>query len=662
MKHTPRLTGSIKILTILAACLVMLTGLVAPASADPGHDEPEFTSVAIKLEPGADLAALLADYDMEVAEALVPSRGLYMLQRAASAPQLDKGKLDKLIKELEKERTVVWVEVDELGADLEDDRYHAWPTGLPTGAGSDPRVWTEQQNLDFLELDLVHRRANGQGITVAILDTGADMDHPYLVDHLVGGGSSGGHYDYIDDDSRPAEAQNGIDDDEDGQIDESFGHGTHTGGLVALIAPAADLLIYRVLDSDGEGNPYVVAEAVNDAVAAGADVINISFGMDGKPKSKVLKEAFKDAEKQNVSVVAAVGNDGRDGSHFPSEEKAVIGVGALAAGGGGLARFSNHGKKVLVAAPGENVVSTLPGGGFGAWSGTSMAAPIVAGQVALIRGNDPDLKVKKVAEILGKATRKLDGSRKVEKGLIDILRSMDDSGAPDALPPEPQVSIRSTVNGQVGNGSGGPVLAIGSTATLASVVSNVGEVAVSDIALRGDDGSVSCPRSGLEPGQSMTCSSTLTVRAGEHHERRCVKAFNAGRRAEACDSIRYRGERPTPEPTPTPDPTPAPGPRPVPTVAKIGDSVSYLDGGAAAGVKVDLFRAGADGLRSQFLGYTKTDSGGNYGFKVERGCYILVFIAPDGHQFVGGNRFRELTSCVDHGEADDSVDAVLRKV
>jgi len=254
---------------------------------------------------------------------------------------------------------------------------------------------------------------------VAVLDTGADLDHSSLIDAIVEGG-----YDYVDDDPVPEEEANGIDDDGDGAVDESFGHGTHTAGLVTLIAPDADILVYRVLDSDGVGDPYLVAEAIDDAVAAGADVINMSFGMEEKTKSKVLREALKNAAKADVVIVAAAGNDGEKRKQYPADESDVIGVSAMDEGSEELADFSNHGNVAWVAAPGENIVSAAPGGGFASWSGTSMAAPIVTGQVALVQSHDSERDVKRIAERIGDSSHKLEGERKVERGRIDIVESL----------------------------------------------------------------------------------------------------------------------------------------------------------------------------------------------------------------------------------------------
>jgi subtilisin family serine protease len=405
-----------QITAAVAAFLLLLT-MATPAGAEESSDQP---AIAVRLADSSALDRLVDQHDLEVISALVPSRGLYLVRPTDGTKK--SGDLKKSAKKLSKDDDVAWAEVETDDDDPEDDRFHAWPQGTPIDPSSDPESWLKQDGLGYLRLDDVHQRATGEGVVVAILDTGVDFDHPHLQGHLA----SSGHFDYIDDDAVPQEEADGLDSNNDGHTDESYGHGTHAAGLVALVAPEARLVSYRVLDSDGVGNPYVVATAVNDAIDSGVDVINISFGMDGKPKSKVLKEAFKRAKKNNVVVVAAAGNRNTKSDHFPAQEKEVIGVAATRRGNDELAWFSNHGKPAMVAAPGEDIVSTLPGGGFGAWSGTSMATPIVAGQAALVRGVYPDVKLKKVTERVGKSSSKLKGKRKIEKGLIDILGSLDD--------------------------------------------------------------------------------------------------------------------------------------------------------------------------------------------------------------------------------------------
>lgn len=409
-----------------ASVLALLIGaLAAPVAADTGDDDED--TIVVRFEDGRPPSTLLDEHGVRLVEPLLESQGIWLVEpvevtgpeNPEKNPKAPKPK--KIAKALSKSDGVSWAELDGGDDDPEDDRFHAWPEGLPVDVNTDPESWTDQPDLAYLQLDRVHQRATGEGIVVAILDTGVDLDHPSLQPHL-----GSGHYDYVDDDNDPSEQGNGIDDDGDGRVDESHGHGTHAAGLVALVAPDAEILVYRVLDADGRGHPIVIAQAIEDAVAAGADVINISFGMEGKPESRVLRNAFKTARKNEVSIVAAVGNDSRKGHQYPAEDKEVLGVAAMARGNNDLADFSNYGKPAIVAAPGEEIVSTLPGGEFGAWSGTSMATPIVSGQVALVRSGSEEWKAKKVVEIVGKSAIKIKGKRKIEKGLIDILSSIEE--------------------------------------------------------------------------------------------------------------------------------------------------------------------------------------------------------------------------------------------
>ncbi|MCB0993125.1 MAG: S8 family serine peptidase, partial [Acidimicrobiales bacterium] len=274
--------------------------------------------------------------------------------------------------------------------------------------------------LEQLNLESAHRISDGSGTVVAILDTGVDPADPRLAGVLIDG------WDFVDDDASPRDTGNGVDDDGDGHIDESVGHGTHVAGIVNQLAPGAKILAYRVLDGDGRGNFYAVAEAIDDAVAAGADVINLSFG-GTKIKSDRFKQALQRAEQAGVVVIAAAGNDGVDKKQFPASEGGVLGVTAWDPEADALAGFANFGKWVDVAAPGVRVGSVLPNGRVAAWSGSSMAAPIVTGQAALIIALDPGIAPKDVEKAIRDTCRKLDKKvkNKPEKGVIDLLASVD---------------------------------------------------------------------------------------------------------------------------------------------------------------------------------------------------------------------------------------------
>ena len=176
----------------------------------------------------------------------------------------------------------------------------------------------------------------------------------------------------------------------------------------------------RVLDTDGTSNGFMVAEAVLDAVASGASVINMSFGTDHKLESKVLKEAIKVATKSGVVVVAAAGNDGTSLPHYPAAIDDVVGVGALSTRPPS-ASFSARGDSVDLATIGVDLTGPIPGGGYAQWSGTSMAAPIVAAQFALLRARNPSASLTKILKWAQDSASKIS---KVRWGRADLLASL----------------------------------------------------------------------------------------------------------------------------------------------------------------------------------------------------------------------------------------------
>ena len=195
-------------------------------------------------------------------------------------------------------------------------------------------------------------------------------------------------------------------------------------GAILLAAPDATILAYRVLDSDGQGTVFGVAEAIIHAVDNGADVINVSFGAGEKFDSTVLKDALDYAKDHDVLIVAAAGNASTDDKRYPAAEKDIISVAAFDSSRGELASFASHGKWVTVAAPGVDITSTVPGGGYATWSGSSMAAPFVAAQAALLISLEPDVDLKDLEKYIRDTTRKING-KKIEKGAIDFDKALD---------------------------------------------------------------------------------------------------------------------------------------------------------------------------------------------------------------------------------------------
>ena len=243
---------------------------------------------------------------------------------------------------------------------------------------------------------------------MAVLDTGVDTAHPALAGKLMVG------YDFVDDDADPSE--HGTTD------DYGYGHGTHVAGLVALAAPDAKIMPIRVLDPAGLGNIWVLAEALayafdpdnNPQTRDGAHVINLSLGTTRKTNllENIIDEVTcndddsDDDDRCNDAggavVVAAAGNLGNETLHYPAAEESASGLIAVAAStqSNTLAVFSTRGSWVKVAAPGENIVSSVPGGGTGAWTGTSMATPLTAGVAALVRAQTPSYKPADITNLL----------------------------------------------------------------------------------------------------------------------------------------------------------------------------------------------------------------------------------------------------------------------
>lgn len=247
---------------------------------------------------------------------------------------------------------------------------------------------------------LADNSADGDGVTVAVVDSGVDYYHNELSEKVA-----------INDEETPG---NGIDDDGNGFIDDvrgwdfsgaiagvspndndpmdELGHGTHVSGIIAAdndsdgvvgVAPEAKILPVRVLDDQGYGTNSNIAAGIRYATDNGADIINMSLG--GPMPSSAVKSALDYAEDHGVLVVAAAGNEFSWNvySSYPAAYSNVISVGATGQDGK-LATFSNYGK-VDIAAPGVSILSTIPDNRYARYSGTSMASPFVAANLALIK-------------------------------------------------------------------------------------------------------------------------------------------------------------------------------------------------------------------------------------------------------------------------------------
>ena len=256
--------------------------------------------------------------------------------------------------------------------------------------------------------------ATGEGVTVAVVDTGIDNTHPDIVNNMWT--------------NTKEIANNGIDDDNNGYIDDIWGwdftssdnnpvddngHGTHVAGTIAAtgnngigivgVAPGAKVMAVKGLYSSGGGNPDILANAIVYAVENGADIINCSFG--GKGYSQAFEDAVNTAVNLGAVVVVAAGNDDNDVSEYsPASIKDAITV-AATDNSDKKAYFSNWGSGIDMAAPGVDILSLLAsdttkgstvGSKYTRLNGTSMAAPHVAGVAALILSNQRELSNEQV--------------------------------------------------------------------------------------------------------------------------------------------------------------------------------------------------------------------------------------------------------------------------
>ncbi len=253
-------------------------------------------------------------------------------------------------------------------------------------------------------------------IEIAIIDTGVDLDHPELSKRIVPG------YNVINEKREP---------------DDDNGHGTHVAGIIASetnnregvagMTWFSKIMPVKAMGAKGYGTTFDIAKGIVWAVDHGADVINMSLG--NYQPSKVLEEAVRYAYDKNVVMVSAAGNDGSNQPTYPSAYPEVLSVAAVDYNGN-RANFSNYGDYIDIAAPGVNIPSTFFNSQYAALSGTSMAAPHVAGLAALIKSASPDLKSSQVINIIKSSAIDLgDQGKDIEygNGLIDVNSALQEA-------------------------------------------------------------------------------------------------------------------------------------------------------------------------------------------------------------------------------------------
>jgi subtilisin family serine protease len=232
-------------------------------------------------------------------------------------------------------------------------------------------IMSLSQTIDWglkkLNIPQIHEKGiKGKGVKIGIVDSGCNLKHSDL------------------------KIKNAYDFTKSGTPEDSSGHGTHVAGIIAAqgnnhgvlgVAPDSEISIYKALDGSN-GTLSGVISAIKAAIDEGMDIINLSLGATTTDKS--LENICKQAVLKGITLVVASGNSGKNEKYYPASYDFCISVGAIDETMK-VAYFTTFGEHLDIVAPGANVLSTYLNNGYAVLSGTSMAAPFVAGCLALIK-------------------------------------------------------------------------------------------------------------------------------------------------------------------------------------------------------------------------------------------------------------------------------------
>jgi thermitase len=361
----------------VACLLLVLAAPAAPASAAPtaegrlvitfADDASRGERASAHREAGARVDGRIAPLDVEIVE-VAPGREAAVRRDYRTDPAVVSVELDPVVRALQ--------DCTPDTCRLPNDPRLARQWGLQNDSRTEHRSTVFVADSD-IDAPFAWMRTMGSSATrIAILDTGVDLDHPDLASQIVLSANF----------TKSATS------------DDLYGHGTHVAGVaaasgdngegVAGVALDASLMNVKVLDDTGAGTCATTAEGIVWAVDHGADVVGLSLG--GPVGCSTQDAAIEYAVERGVLVTAGAGNGGAQTPFYPAAHPAVVAVGASDRSDL-RAPFSNHGPWVDIAAPGVGILSTLPNHAskyavrdYGYMSGTSMAAPMVAGAAALI--------------------------------------------------------------------------------------------------------------------------------------------------------------------------------------------------------------------------------------------------------------------------------------
>ncbi|GIV77893.1 MAG: hypothetical protein KatS3mg050_2287 [Litorilinea sp.] len=361
--------GMIGILLLLAGLLFgtpATTAVAAPATPPP-QQEPN--RLIVKFRPGADGPTI--GQSPGVVERVEPLAGV-----GAQLVQTAPGRLEEVYASLANDPDVLYVYPD----------YVIQPAGLPNDPDFSQAQWGPQQ----IQAPAAWDYSTGEGVVIAVVDSGVDPGHPDLRDRLLPG------YNIYDDNT---------------DTSDRCGHGTHVAGIAAAtanngigiagIAPNAQILPVKVLNDVCMGSYSRLIRGIIYAVDHGARIIVITSG--GTGESPPLQDALVYARNQGALVVAAAGNYNTDEPFYPGSYPEALTVAGTAQEDSRYG-YSNFGQQIDLSAPAVNIYSTFwrsnSGSTYSYLTGTSMAAPHVAGVAALVWALNPALSAEAVEAIL----------------------------------------------------------------------------------------------------------------------------------------------------------------------------------------------------------------------------------------------------------------------
>jgi len=296
------------------------------------------------------------------------------------------------------------------------------PVAVVVAVSVDDPYVSEQWGWSRVKADQAYDTGyHGEGVVVALLDTGVEVEHPDLAVNIIDG------WNFVDDNDN---------------VTDVDGHGTMVCGIAAAVAnngigvagvtPNVTIMPLKVISESG-GNLFDVSLAIRYAADHGANVIGMSLGGSSSKIPMALEAAINYAYQKGCVLVAAAGNDGSDELFYPAAYDHVIAVSAIDENGT-KASFSNYGDYIDFCAPGVNILTTSTNETYAYGSGTSFATPFVTGVVALMLSKYPFLSPENVIETLRVEAEDL-GDAGWDQfygwGLVDAYAAVSEAAIPD---------------------------------------------------------------------------------------------------------------------------------------------------------------------------------------------------------------------------------------